>query len=125
MKLKKKDLSFDRLDISSASADLVIACNVLFMVENLIHLFLEVERVLKPGGYFGFNISTHKIKKSGTIMKKNSNTSNVEFYVPSNYEFETMLEKMRFITECTRIKKHHHPGVGIDMDSYDLVCRKK
>jgi predicted TPR repeat methyltransferase len=47
-------------DQSDASADLILAADMMIYIHDLAPLFVEAARVLKPGGLFAFTAETHE-----------------------------------------------------------------
>ncbi len=54
--VQQKNLCADDLDLDTDSANITISCNVMYYLRNIDKVFSEASRILKKGGWFGFNL---------------------------------------------------------------------
>ena len=84
-----KNLEKERIDLSNDSADLIISIAVFSYLENLRNVLEEAFRILKPGGYFAFDIWIHTgslvphIDRSGNMLSYSHHKDTLTYFVES------------------------------------------
>ena len=101
LKTQQADLVTDSIDLADNCADLVICFLTVAYLEKLDNLFSEAHRILKPGGYLGFNVHTHMHDKVLPLI--DGGGDEIEMYTHSKYHlFSLAMGKNDFYYHPTR-----------------------
>jgi predicted TPR repeat methyltransferase len=104
----------------AASADLIVAADVLVYIGDLFPLFREAARVLEPGGLFAFTAQSRhgeETDPNGFEIGIDSRYSHSEAYLRSVAE-DSGLAVSHFASNSTRQER------GLDVPGYVMVLRK-
>ena len=94
VKTQLADLVNDHICTEAGTADVAICCSMLGFVSDMTHIFNEAHRILKPGGYFGFNILVQSVHD--TPYRPENLTFDIDVFLHPTSAMEVLWEQSGF-----------------------------
>lgn len=88
------NLECAKIDASDGMIHTALACRVISYLKNIEHIFSEASRVLKPGGFFGFDILSYNNQPANMVEFMGS--FEIPMFVSSRKNVYSILERNGF-----------------------------